>query len=105
MGKFGERLKEIRKKENYTQKEVAAAMGINTATVSRYEKGEIIPTEESIYNAAKFLNVSSDYLLGLSDTLNTPDNTPRDYQELKEKAEEFEVFKKKFLQLAKEIQE
>ncbi len=48
---------------------MAEILGITAATVSRYVNLKISPPEEAIYAAASYFNVSSDYLLGLTDNI------------------------------------
>lgn len=62
-----ERLKRILKIRNYSQKELAESIGITEVTISRYLKGNRIPSAENILAMAFVLDVSSDYLLGLND--------------------------------------
>ena len=61
-----ERLKEIRKDRDYTQKEIAAVLKINQVKYSRYETGaRVIPVDKLIL-LANFYGVSLDYLLSLT---------------------------------------
>lgn len=66
---YGNRVKELRKKNGYTQKQFAEKIGKTTSAVSRLEKQKSSPiksdTLELLSNA---LDTSSDYLLGLSDS-------------------------------------
>jgi len=58
------RLKEVRKTAGLTQREVAQALNVTTATYSRYENGLIQPGPETLKNIALLLNTSVDFLLG-----------------------------------------
>lgn len=64
---YTERLQWIRDCKNITQKEVAEAIGVKQQQYSRYEKGINIMPVTYLTQICKFLNVSSDYILGLSD--------------------------------------
>jgi len=64
---IGERLQNLRKDSDMTQKEVAEALYINYRTYSAYERDEIEASDEVKVQIAKFFNVSLDYLLGLID--------------------------------------
>lgn len=64
---IGQRIKEAREIAGHTQSSLAELMGINHQQVWRWESGKYIPEAEKIASLAKALNVSSDYLLGLSD--------------------------------------
>ena len=61
------RLKELRLKNNLTQKEIADYLNITQNTYSQYENGKRqVPTE--IYmRLADYYDVSLDYLLGRKD--------------------------------------
>lgn len=65
--KFGERLLELRVERNETQLDLANAIGITRQSLSRYETNERIPNIDLIYSVAKHYNVSTDYLLGMSE--------------------------------------
>ena len=64
---FGERLKEIRDDKNISMSELARQIGTSQQNISRWESGEIVPSADTIVMLCKSLNVSSDFLLGLSD--------------------------------------
>ena len=64
---FNKRLKELRKRKGYTQKELATLIGYDQSMVARWEKGESEPTASEIKNIAVLFDVSSDYLLGIED--------------------------------------
>jgi transcriptional regulator with XRE-family HTH domain len=62
-----DRLQSYRVKRGYTQESLAQALGIEKKQVSRWETGSTIPGSEKLADIARVLNVSTDYLLGLSD--------------------------------------
>ncbi len=64
---LGQRLKELRKENAYTQKQVAEKLGIKEVTYLHYEKEQREPPLSLLADIAKFYGVSVDYLLGLSD--------------------------------------
>lgn len=64
---FAKRLKELREEKGLNQKECAEKLNISRGSISFYENGERLPDIETIYNMAKFFNVSADYLIGLTD--------------------------------------
>ena len=51
------------KKQGKSQKELAAATGISTSTISSWKKHGTNPLADSIYPIAVFLSVSVEYLL------------------------------------------
>ena len=61
------RIKDLRIENNYTQRELAAKIGLTPKMISFYEKGERVPPLDIIVKLVQIFNVSSDYLLGLSD--------------------------------------
>ena len=63
---YTERLQWLRDCKNITQKEVAAYLGIKQQQHARYEKGINVMPVTYIPKLCKFFNVSSDYLLGLT---------------------------------------
>ncbi|MCC5911413.1 MAG: helix-turn-helix transcriptional regulator [Clostridiaceae bacterium] len=78
MATFKERLRLLRKSKNLTLDELEAKVDITKSTLSRYEGGTREPKLENIHALAEFLEVSTDYLLGLTDN-------PKPYPKLTEK--------------------
>lgn len=68
---FNERLKEIRIKKGLTQEEFAKLLNISSSAISLYESGSREPSLATLVNIANVLDVSTDYLLGLSDSEKT----------------------------------
>lgn len=66
MSLFGTRLRQLRKEDNLTQKELAANLGLAFSTISMYERGIREPDFETAESIADFFNVSMDFLLGKS---------------------------------------
>lgn len=62
-----ERLKEIRKDNDYNQFEIAKILGITQVQYSRYETGERLIPVTHLIKLAEYYNVSVDYLLRLTD--------------------------------------
>ena len=62
---FGERLQNLRKSRNLSQKEVSNALGISSSVLSNYESSERTPSLENLISLASFYRCSTDYLLGL----------------------------------------
>ena len=60
---FGERLKQIRKKAGFLQKEIAERLGVATITYKRYENNKSTPRANEIKKLAKALNVTEEELL------------------------------------------
>ncbi|MCJ1993109.1 helix-turn-helix transcriptional regulator [Lactococcus piscium] len=66
---FGDKLKTLRKSKKLTQAELAQRLEISKSSVTSYEQGRIYPSLEIFSKICETLNVSSDYLLGVSDEL------------------------------------
>lgn len=66
MAKFEERLKELRKKNNLTQDELAKKLHITKQALSHYENGSRYPKRETLEAIADLFNVDMDYLTGRS---------------------------------------
>lgn len=64
---LGDRLRKAREAMNYTQEELASVIGSGSKEIWRYENGKSRPTSDTIAKIAQELNISSDYLLGISD--------------------------------------
>ena len=61
--KFGENLREARKKANLTQKQVAEKSGLHVNYVARIERGEENPSYEAIEKIIKALKIKSSEVL------------------------------------------
>ena len=64
---YTERLKNAREDFDLSQKEVAAEIGITQQQYQLYESGKRLLPITKLIELCKFYNLSSDYLLGLSD--------------------------------------
>lgn len=78
------RLKELRTEKKLFQKDIAALLDIALTTYASYEQGLTNPPYDSLVALANFYNVSSDYLLGLTDIPYNQDELDF-FNELKEK--------------------
>ena len=67
------RLKNLRQSLGLNQADVARALGMKGAAISKYETGRSIPDAETLKKIANYFNVSSDYLLGISGEPNLKD--------------------------------
>ena len=65
--KFAERLKELRRDKNIGQVELAKLIGVSKGTISLWENGLREPTLSNIVSLAKFFDVTTDNLIGLTD--------------------------------------
>lgn len=68
--KFHVRLKSLRQIIGLTQGELGDLLGVKATTVANYESSRNEPSYQMLIQLAKLFNVSSDYLLGISDDWN-----------------------------------
>lgn len=65
---IGNRIKKCRLSLHLNQTELSKQLNLSPRMVSFYESGQRIPPADILIKLARIFNVSSDYLLGLSDT-------------------------------------
>ena len=58
------RLKELRERNNLLQKDVAAHLNCSVPVYCRYEKGDRMPSTDTLKDLADFYHVTVDYILG-----------------------------------------
>lgn len=77
---FGQRLRQARDMRNLTQEEFAAQMGVAYQQIWRWESGKNDPSGDTLKRMASVLEVTTDYLLGLTHdpigTITEEDLTP-----------------------------
>lgn len=64
---FSERLVELRKSRNLTQRQVYSGVSMSALGYQRYEYGEREPSFQKLLALADYFDVSLDYLVGRSD--------------------------------------
>lgn len=69
---IGQRIKKLREDEHLSQLELAKIINVCNTTVSQYENGSRTPSDDIKIKLANYFNVSTDYLLGLSDNEKEP---------------------------------
>lgn len=72
---FGERLKQLRVKRHITQDELGAIFEppLAQSTIGTYERGVRQPSLENLVIISNYFNVTTDYLLGITDEIITID--------------------------------
>lgn len=70
------RIKQLRMEKNLTQENIAKVLNVEVAAISKYETERVPLKDEYIKKLANFFNVTSDYLLCLSD-VREPNTTIR----------------------------
>lgn len=83
----GEMLRKLRESHHLQISDVADAIGMSRQGYNNYEIGSRNPSLDTIVKLAKFYNVSTDYILGVSDLDNNSDITQNDVKITDEKAE------------------
>ena len=63
---LGERLSEIRKDHGHTQADLANQLGVSLFTIRAWEQEKSAPSHDMLVTLCRLYQVSSDYLLGLS---------------------------------------
>ncbi|OPZ33898.1 MAG: HTH-type transcriptional regulator ImmR [Tenericutes bacterium ADurb.BinA124] len=72
------RLIELREIRGLSQRAVAQRLGISNGTISRLESGQRIPNATTVKQLAEFYRVSTDYLMGVDDSINPKQVIPYD---------------------------
>lgn len=62
---FGEKLKELRKAQKLTQRELAERLNVAKSVVSYYESGDRFPSYDVLIKISRTFHVTTDYLLGV----------------------------------------
>ena len=76
MGKSQNRMKELRRRNLLSQKDLAEALHVSQATISGWETGAYEPDQSALIDMAKLFNVTIDYIMGISDEENSTVHTP-----------------------------
>ena len=63
---YNQRIKDLREDRDMNQTELAKAIHSTQKTISNWEKGYSEPNIEMIKELCRFFNVTSDYLIGLT---------------------------------------
>lgn len=83
---ISEKIKQLRKKNGYTQLELAKELGLTRSSVNAWEQDISIPSTKYIRELAKLFGVSTDYLLDMdeSSTVNVSGLEVKDVQAIYE---------------------
>lgn len=63
-----EKIKKLRVKNGFSQREVAKYLDVSPSIISGYETGERTPSVEMLLSLSNLYQCSTDYLLGREDT-------------------------------------
>jgi len=72
MSRLGDILSELREDRGLTQLEVSEILHISNSSVSAYETGARVPNIDILVALSALYNVTTDYLLGLSECNTSP---------------------------------
>ncbi|MBC3899705.1 MAG: helix-turn-helix domain-containing protein [Firmicutes bacterium] len=64
---MGLRIKILRQLKDINQAELGKIVGVGKTTISNYETGYSVPDLDTLIKLAEYFNVTTDYLLGLTD--------------------------------------
>ena len=64
---IGEKIKELRREKGISQVELSKNVSVAQSTLGTYERGDRYPDSRAIIAIADYFNVSTDYLLGLTE--------------------------------------
>lgn len=66
------RLRDLRLEKGLLQKDIAGLLGVDRTTYSKYESEASEPNWDTLIELAKIFEVSTDYLLGVTNRRGTP---------------------------------
>jgi transcriptional regulator with XRE-family HTH domain len=102
---FGDRIRQLRKEKGWTQNELGKILGLGENLVTHYERGVRFPRPEAIVNISKLFEVSTDYLLGITDERNTTNNSLTKNERLDLIAKSNPILDNKYLEMIKSLNE
>lgn len=76
MDEFARRLRSVIERSGMQQKELASSIKLSPARLSNYVNGHSEPSYDILVLLCRKLKVSSDYLLGLTDSIEAPNTIP-----------------------------
>ncbi|WP_436704299.1 helix-turn-helix domain-containing protein [Lactiplantibacillus plantarum] len=71
---FPDRLKLLRQENGWTQKDLAERINVSAKTIGAWERATREPPMDTIRDFASIFSVSTDYLLGISNSRNGTNN-------------------------------
>lgn len=80
MDTLAKRIKNLREEKGLSQKELANYLNISNSTLSQYESGVRVPSDDIKIKIARYFNVTTDYLLGNSNIKQLSRKDERDIQ-------------------------
>lgn len=71
---LGEKITKLRKEKKLSQIDIANAIGVSRDAISKYERGDIVPSVDNAKKMANVLGVSLDYLVSEEEQQEAIDN-------------------------------
>ncbi len=71
---LGEKITKLRKEKKLSQLDIASTIGVSRDAISKYERGDIVPSVENAKRIADVLDVSLDYLVSEEEKQEAIDN-------------------------------
>ncbi|MGO5580218.1 helix-turn-helix domain-containing protein [Streptococcus milleri] len=62
-----QRIRDLREDHDFTQRYVAEVLSFSHTNYAKIERGEVVLTADVLIKLSKLYNVSTDYILGLTD--------------------------------------
>lgn len=90
---FGERLEHILNKKGIPRRKFAKMLGVTDSSIGYYINDDVLPKSKRLFDIAEKLNVSLDYLCGLSDIDELEDEK---FIEIIEDKRNYDLIKKAF---------
>lgn len=88
------RIKELREQHGLRQETLASFVGSSQQSISRVEREKCVPSADLIVNIAEHFNVTTDYVLCLSNTRRSIEGQLRVNQEIDEYYDVVSAYKK-----------
>lgn len=76
------RFRDLRKRNGYSQREIAEMLDISTSAYGFYEQGKSMPGVDTVVFLSELYDVSTDYLLGHSDSPHKAEQYHLDIEQL-----------------------
>ena len=97
MSVVSKNIKRIREIKNITQEQLSNSTGLHISLISKYERGLVDPTADSIYKIVKALGVPFDYLFDYDIALDENVVSDGEIRFLMKKIQEMDPFDRKIV--------
>ena len=80
------RIKELRTEMHKSLRDVASELNISYSSLSKYERGDQQPSYETLIRIANYFNVTTDYLMGITNSKSSENRSICDQLNLSDEA-------------------